>query len=139
VRFRSRQDSVTAPPARRSARLTRSRQNKSARIAVAASIAAIVLQSWPARTADLFASGDQTRELCSSSEEWCVGFVTGALDGWAALEAYYTGDTFCLPADLTTGRIVEIFVQELEQRPEARDEPSAYILYERLIELYPCK
>ena len=67
------------------------------------------------------------------------GFVTGALDGWAALEAYYSGETFCLPPDLTTGRIVEIFVQELEGRPEPRDEPAAYVLYERLIELFPCK
>ena len=102
-------------------------------------MAVLVLQFWPASAADLFASGDQTRELCSSSEEWCVGFVTGALDGWAALEAYYTGETFCLPADLTTGQIVEIFRQELEKRPEPRDEPAAYVLYESMIELYPCK
>ena len=109
------------------------------RIGAAASIALWVLQPWSAFAADLFASGDQARELCSRSQEWCVGFVTGALDGWAALEAYYTGETFCLPADLTTGRIVEIFVQELGQRPEPRDAPAAYVLYERLIELFPCK
>jgi Rap1a immunity proteins len=102
-------------------------------------IAVLVVGSWPACAANLFVSGDQARELCRQSQEWCVGFVTGALDGWAALEAYYTGDTFCLPADLTTGRIVEIFLEALEGRAEPRDEPGAYVLYERLIELYPCK
>jgi hypothetical protein len=101
--------------------------------------AAMAFQSWPASAADLFASGAQARELCGSSQEWCVGFVTGALDGWAALEAYYSGETFCLPPDLTSGQIVGIFLQELERRPEPRDEPAAYVLYERMIELYPCK
>ena len=108
-------------------------------IRAAASIAVLALQFWPACAADLFASGDQAHELCGRSQEWCAGFVTGALDGWAALETYYSGETFCLPPDLTAGRIVEIFVEELEGRPEPRDAPAAYVLYERLIELFPCK
>lgn len=92
----------------------------------------------PARAANLFASGDQARQLCTESQEWCVGFVTGALDGWAALEAYYDGEKFCLPPDLTAGQIVESFRQELDRRPEPRDDPAAYVLYERLVELFPC-
>ncbi len=92
----------------------------------------------PAHSADLFASGDQARQLCADSEEWCAGFVTGALDGWAALEAYFEGEKFCLPADLPVGRIVETFRRELDARPQPIDSPAAYILYEGLIALHPC-
>jgi hypothetical protein len=91
-----------------------------------------------AQAANLFAAGDQARQLCIESEEWCAGFVTGALDGWAALEAYYPDEKFCLPTDFPVGGIVEAFRQELDRRPEPRDDPAAYILYERLIELFPC-
>lgn len=109
------------------------------RLGAAASVALLALQPLPARAADLFVMADQARRLCGESREWCLGFVTGALDGWAGLEAYYSGEKFCLPADLETGQIVELFVEELERRPEPRDEPATYVLYEHLIELFPCK
>jgi hypothetical protein len=61
-------------------------------------------------SANLFASAEQARDLCESSKDWCAGFATGALDGWAALEAYYSGEKFCIPPDLTSGEVVEILI-----------------------------
>lgn len=104
----------------------------------ALSLAMAAVAFRPAHSANLFASGDQARQLCSESEEWCAGFVTGALDGWAALEAYFEGEKFCLPTDLPVGRIVETFRHELDSRPQPIDSPAAYILYEALIALHPC-
>ncbi len=105
--------------------------------AAVAWIGAAVVQPTDGRAANLFASVGQARELCANSNDWCVGFVTGALDGWAALEAYYSGEKFCLPEDLTSGRIVELFALQL--RDPARDqEPAAYLLYEKMIEQFPC-
>jgi hypothetical protein len=99
----------------------------------------LVSQLSPSLAADLFASVEQAAELCKDSREWCVGFVTGALDGWAALEAYYSGEKFCLPADLSTGEIVDLFIQELGASADVVSEPASYILYEHLIERFPCQ
>jgi hypothetical protein len=103
-------------------------------IAAAAQIAAAVPGPSQARAATLFASGEQAGALCANSNDWCVGFVTGALDGWAALEAYYNGEKFCLPDDLTSGQIVEIFALQLREHPDRNREPAAYLLYEKMIE-----
>ncbi len=107
-------------------------------IGAAAGLAAALLHPSASSAANLFASGEQARELCAGSNDWCVGFVTGALDGWSALEAYYSGDKFCLPPDLTSGQIVEIFARQLQDRPDRNGEPAAYLLYEKMIELFPC-
>ena len=129
-----------APSPIRSGRQTLSRSVTPSMVArgCGAILVAALAPSHPAAAAALFASGDQARQLCTESQEWCVGFVTGALDGWAALEAYYSGEKFCLPTDLTAGQIVETFKQELDRRPEPRTDPAAYILYEGLMELFPC-
>ena len=92
----------------------------------------------PALAADLYVSGEQADSLCRESHEWCVGFVTGSLDGWAALADYYPGGKFCTPEATTTGQIKEVFVQELQARADAFETPAAYVLYERLIREFPC-
>ena len=91
-----------------------------------------------ARGADLYVSGRQAEVLCRDSEEWCVGFVTGALDGWSAMEHYYPGEKFCPAEGITTGQMKNLFVQELQARPEELETPAAYLLYERLIRDFPC-
>ena len=108
------------------------------RLAAGAAFVAAALLQPAAVAATLFASGEQARDLCANSNEWCVGFVTGALDGWAALEAYYQGEKFCLPDDLTSGQIVEIFAMQLRDNPDRNQEPAAYLLYEKMIEQFPC-
>ena len=92
----------------------------------------------PAWAADLYVSGQQADALCRESQEWCVGFVTGALDGWAAFSDYYPGEKFCSPAGTNTGQIKELFVHELESRTGVSERPAAYVLYERLIRDFPC-
>ena len=100
--------------------------------------AAWLVPAPPAWTAELYVSGEQAQVLCEEHPAWCVGFVTGALDGWAALEAYYDEDKFCLPADMTTGEITERFREELASGDIVLADPAAYILYERLIADHPC-
>ena len=92
----------------------------------------------PSAAAELYVSGEQAYRICLESEEWCVGFVTGALDGWAALEAYFPGDRFCTPESLTTGEITAMFKEDLENRPDRTATPGAYVLFELLIANYPC-
>ena len=92
----------------------------------------------PAFGANLYVSGEQADVLCRDSQDWCVGFVTGALDGWAAFEDYYPGEKFCVPEGMTSGQIKELFVHELGARTDALQMPAAYVLYERLISEFPC-
>lgn len=101
-------------------------------------VAALIIPAAPVLGAELYVSGHQADVLCAESQDWCVGFVTGALDGWAALEAYYPGAKFCAPEGTTTGQIKELLVQELRSRPEAAEMPAAYVVYERLIREFPC-
>jgi hypothetical protein len=101
-------------------------------------LAAALLAPSASLGANLFASAEQARVLCADSKDWCAGFVAGALDGWSALEAYYAGDKFCLPPDLTTGRIVEDFKPHLEQNAGRALEPAAYLLFEMMIAQFPC-
>jgi hypothetical protein len=107
--------------------------------AAALALAVTCSQASPGVSANLFASAEQARELCKTSKDWCAGFVTGALDGWAALEAYYSGNKFCLPPDLTSGEVVEILALQLGQQTEGLTEPASYVLYEKLIEIFPCE
>lgn len=106
------------------------------RIVLLAALGAIVAAS--ASAAQLYASGEQASQLCRESNEWCVGFVTGALDGWAAMESYFPGEKFCVPEGLTTGEITALFTQALGERTDLAETPGAYVLYETLIESYPC-
>jgi hypothetical protein len=107
-------------------------------VAVAACSAAALLAPQAALGANLFASAEQARALCATSKDWCAGFVAGALDGWAALEAYYGGEKFCLPSELTTGRIVQDFKPHLEENAGRAPEPAAYLLFEMMIAQFPC-
>lgn len=93
----------------------------------------------PALGAQLYVSGEQANELCGSTPDWCLGFVTGALDGWAAMESYYPGEKFCTPEAATARQLKDIFVDELAAHPERRDSPGAYIFYERMIAEFPCR
>ena len=116
----------------------RTRLTGSFNTAAAACVAAALLAPSASHGANLFASAEQARALCASSEDWCAGFVAGALDGWAALEAYYGGEKFCLPPDLTTGRIVQDFMPQLERNAGRATEPAAYLLFEMMIAQFPC-
>ena len=106
-------------------------------------VAFVAAAIWFAATgvssaADLYASGEQARGLCDERADWCVGFVTGALDGWSALEAYFDGDKFCIPRETTTGELAKRFREELAAEGTDLKQPAAYILFERMIRDFPC-
>lgn len=108
------------------------------RLLAAALAAAGLAAPRMATAAELYVSGEQAQVLCEEHSDWCVGFVTGALDGWAALEAYYGGDKFCVPSEMTSGEITDLFRSTLTSDGIVPAEPAAYILFERLIADYPC-
>lgn len=77
-----------------------------------------------------------------SPERWnrdfCVGYVSGYVDGHARGTAVSGSPAFCLPEDATTGKIVTAVVRSLEAHPETLALTRAEALAAALADRYPC-
>ena len=78
---------------------------------------------------------------------YCAGFISAVLDTlnmWEASDVYEkrTHDKdvrFCLPAEVTNGQIILVFVKYMEDHPEQLHKPANLLLVEALRKAFPCK
>jgi Rap1a immunity proteins len=97
-------------------------------------------------------SGEELLQKCKTESAnygsgFCHGFIAAVLDTltmWEASDSYEkrTHDKdvrFCLPAEVTNGQIVLVFVKYLEDHPEKLHMPANLLLVEALRKAFPCK
>ncbi len=102
----------------------------------------------PASAADDVDTGKHLLEACKkaseirSPERWnrdfCVGYVSGFVDGHAPAAEESSSAGFCLPEDATAGKIVTAVVRFLEAHPETLALSRAEALAAALSDRYPC-
>lgn len=102
----------------------------------------------PGSAADDVDTGEYLLETCRkaseirSPERWnrdfCVGYVSGFVDGHARGAVDSSSAAFCLPEDATTGKIVTAVVRSLEAHPDTLTLPRADALAAALADRFPC-
>jgi len=93
-------------------------------------------------------SGKEFLDLCDQTDAWsdgyCIGYVAGAgemLDGLLledSVRATFDGKVFCLPDDVTKGRVRDRVLGFLREHPDIFDLEMTSITWAALIENYPC-
>ena len=111
-------------------------------------IALLAPAAAPATAAEDPATGKYLLETCRkametrSPDRWnrdfCVGFVSGYVDGHAR-GAASDSPAFCLPEDATTGKLISAVVRYLESHPESLGLPRGEALAAALADRYPCR
>jgi hypothetical protein len=97
-------------------------------------------------------TGEELLHKCKVTEPkfdsgFCAGYIGATLDTlnmWEASDAFekrtHDGDVkFCLPAEVTNGQIVLVFVKYLEDHPEELHKPANLLLVKALRKAFPCK
>jgi hypothetical protein len=64
----------------------------------------------------------------------CSGYVIGALDAYIN-----AGDTkICMPAHVTNGQIVDVFIEYARRNPKARHKQPAIVVWFAMVDAFPC-
>lgn len=102
----------------------------------------------PAAAAEDPATGKFLLETCRKAmdtrapdrwnRDFCVGFVSGYVDGHARGRAASESPAFCLPDDASTGKLISAVVRYLESHPESLGLPRGEALAAALADRYPC-
>jgi hypothetical protein len=70
----------------------------------------------------------------------CLGFVSGAVDGWRLTVLERKGTLpFDVPQDVTDPEIIRVLIKYLENHPERLQSPGIVSLWFSLIEAFPPK
>ena len=89
-------------------------------------------------TAEL--TGRELYELCAGDDEFCVGFIAGAVSttrAWA-LGGGLANVPFCLPDGTTDEQFAQAYVAWAEQNPVHLDEIAAAAVHEAIAAAAPC-
>ena len=89
-------------------------------------------------TAEL--TGRELYELCARDDEFCVGFVAGAVSttrAWA-LGGGLATVPFCLPDGVTYEQLARAYVAWAEQNPARLDEVASVAVHEAVAAAAPC-
>jgi hypothetical protein len=106
-------------------------------------LAALLLLVFPARAEEAASSAnwvmpgcrawvDERNNLEPVKAPWCAGTVSGVADSliWFGF--------LCLPGEVTTGQIVRVVTQWIDQRPERQHEAFSNLTAQSLMSTWPC-
>ena len=89
-------------------------------------------------TAEL--TGRELYELCARDDEFCVGFIAGAVSttrAWA-LSGGLAAVPFCLPDGTTYEQLARAYVAWAERNPARPDEVASVAVHEAVAAAAPC-
>ncbi|MFV3283168.1 Rap1a/Tai family immunity protein [Pseudomonas sp. NY15356] len=115
-------------------------------------VIAIVLAGVVAGSCTVSAAGHDGNELLRNCKEFIkdgsfdallAGECTGLIRGVASTVYFYSGDLkndekFCMPDDVTNGQVARIVIKYLEDNPKILNRPDMALVWEALIDAYPC-
>ena len=89
-----------------------------------------------------FLNGNELYESCSVTTGMeassCVGYIMGVADAQMLLSA--GGKNYlCPPSGVTSVQLRDVVMKRLRDKPETRHWPASALVWNALIDAYPCK
>ena len=104
----------------------------------------LALTSVSPRAEDSVESGNYFYDACSKfnnvnvnlpnidfDQGECLGFVKGVNFG-------FQGSVYCVPSGVTYAQTIDIYIKYLEENPDLRHLPAAYLLGNVMQKTFPC-
>ena len=109
-------------------------------LALAAGAAALHVAPAAAQTDTSELTGRELYELCARDDDFCVGFVAGAVSTTRAwtLGGGLATVPFCLPDGTTYEQLARAYVAWAEQTPARLDQVASVAAHEAMAALAPC-
>jgi hypothetical protein len=85
-------------------------------------------------------TGRELYDLCARDDDFCVGFIAGAVSttrAWA-LSGGLTTMPFCLPDGTTYEQLARTYLAWAEQNPGQLDEIATVVIHEAMAAVAPC-
>ena len=98
-------------------------------------LAVLVIAVDPAKA--YFLDGNGLHSLCQSDRNVVTAYTLGAVD---AFTTTFSGEKkrICLPLTVTVPQITDVFCKYLQGNPENRNLPGNALVYQMLLNIYPC-
>ena len=109
-------------------------------LALAAGAAALHVAPAAAQTDTSELTGRELYESCAGDDDFCVGFVAGAVSttrAWA-LGGGLAAVPFCVPDGVTYEQLARTYVAWAEQNPDRLDQVASVTVHEAVAALAPC-
>ena len=91
-------------------------------------------------SAQTYRNGNDLLGDCSASRDVCVSYVMGVVDAIVFQQRIVTRKKFlCIPGDTTSGRLADIVMDYLRERPENRRWSAALLVNNALVAAFPCQ
>jgi len=111
------------------------------------SLVAMIALSLPTATfgqegTSRFLDGNELYESCSKTAGMdassCIGYIMGVADAQMLLSS--SGKKYlCLPSGVTSVQLRDVVMKRLGDKPETRHWPASALVWNALIDAYPCK
>lgn len=85
-----------------------------------------------------YVTGNLLLEYCQKSENACIGYIQGVVDGQlAAITGTSRDVAYCIPDGSTTGQVKDVVVGYLTKHPESRHELAGILVAAALAQAWP--
>ncbi len=104
-------------------------------------LAATLLTTPAAAQTDTYElTGRELYELCAGDDDFCVGFIAGAVSTTRAWSLSGGLETipFCLPDGTTYEQLAQAYVAWAEQNPDRLDDVATVVVHEAIAAAAPC-
>ena len=102
--------------------------------------AALLATPAAAQTGTYELTGRELYELCARDDEFCVGFIAGAVSttrAWS-LRGGLATIPFCLPDGSTYEQLAQAYLAWAEQNPDRLDDVATVVVHEAMTAAAPC-
>ena len=85
-------------------------------------------------------TGRELYELCAQDDDFCVGFIAGAVSttrAWS-LSGGLPTVPFCLPDGTTYEQLAQAYLAWAEQNPDRLDDAATVVVHEAIAAAAPC-
>jgi hypothetical protein len=102
--------------------------------------AALLATPAVAQTSTDELTGRELYELCARNDDFCVGFIAGAVSttrAWS-LGGELATVPFCLPDGTTYEQLAQAYLAWAEQNPNSLDDIATLVVHEAMAAAAPC-
>ncbi len=85
-------------------------------------------------------TGDELQNLCASDDDFCVGFIAGAVSAtrmWA-LGGELAAVPFCVPDGVTYDGLVDVWLAWAARNPALLDDLATALVIAAMVDAFPC-
>jgi Rap1a immunity proteins len=106
---------------------------------LSASLVVAAICGWSSVSSSAIYDGNKVHEECQKDSGYCIAFAIALADVLDRSSDIAAKDLqVCLPRGTKVRQIVDVIKQELERRPERRNDPAVYLALDALKRAWPC-